>query len=100
MLIQLWNTTCILKNRTEKNINSDAKANYQMAHQRFFFVIRFVDITRQIHSVNIYAIQYINHRKIKKKATLYFFSSCNSVLSHQKDCLKSRENCIIYEIFF
>lgn len=27
----------------------------------FFFVIHCVDITRQIQSVNIYAVQYINH---------------------------------------
>lgn len=69
-------------------------------HIRTLFVIHFVDITRQIHSVNIYAIQYINQRKIKRKATLYFAPFCNSVLLHQKDCLKSRENCMIYEILW
>lgn len=64
--------------RTEKeNINSDAKANFQMAHENafFFFVIHFVNITRQLHSVNIYTIQYSNHRKIKRKPP------CNSFLS-------------------
>lgn len=86
-------------NRTEtENINSDAKANYQMAHQNSFFVIHFVDITRQIHSVNIYAIQYINHRKRKRKPPCTSFLPVNSVLSHQKDCLKSRESCMVREL--
>ena len=99
MLIELWNTTCDFE-RTEKNINSDAKANFQMAHQNsfFFFVIHFVNITRQIHSVNIYTIQYINHRNTK--ATLSFISFCVSVLLLQKDCLKSRGNFVVHEVYF
>lgn len=45
VLIQLWNTTCDFE-RTEKNINSDAKANFQMAHQNSFF-LSFILLTSQ-----------------------------------------------------
>ena len=64
----------------------------------FFFVIHFVNITRQIHSVNIYTIQYISHRNTK--ATLSFISFCVSVLFLQKDCLKSRGNFAVHEMYF
>ena len=46
VLIQLWNTTCDFE-RTEKNINSDAKANFQMAHQNSFFFLSFILLTSQ-----------------------------------------------------
>lgn len=101
VFIQLWNTNCDSE-RIEKNINSDAKANFQMAHQNsfFFFFICFVNITRQIHSVNIYTIQYVNHRGGKKKPPCHSFPSVFSVLLLQKDCLKSRGNFVVHKMYF
>lgn len=100
VLIQLWSTTCVFFKRTEKNINSDAKANFQMAHQKSFLVIHFVNITRQIHSVNIYTIQYINHREIKRKPPCNSFLSVFLFFHSKEDCLKSRENFVVHETYF
>lgn len=67
----------------------------------FFFVIHLVNITRQIHSVNMYTVQYINHRKIKRKPPCNSFLSV-SLFSHSRrtDCLKSTENSVVPEINF
>lgn len=51
-----------------------------MAHQDPFSVIHYVDITRQIHSVNTYAIQYINHIRRGKESHpvgLFFLGFCS-----------------------
>lgn len=51
-----------------------------MAHQNAFFVIHCVDITRQIQSVNIYAVQYINHTwkgKESHPVCLFFLGFCS-----------------------
>jgi hypothetical protein len=57
-----------------------AKANDPMAHQNPFSAIHCADITRQIESVNIDAIQYINHIRRGKEnhpVCLFFLGFCS-----------------------
>lgn len=75
-------SVCFLSGTERENINSRAKADIQW-HVRtlfFLFVIHSVDITRQIQSVNIYAVQYINHTwkgKESHPVCLFFLGFCS-----------------------
>ena len=75
-----------------------------MAHQNTLYVIHCVDITRQIQSVNIYAVQYINHTwkgKESHPVCLFFLGFC-SFKSKELRGEGSRENIRVGEtdVFF